>query len=153
MKEKILPLNKYKELLRNWPVFTVDVMFFNRDMTKVLLFKRNYEPVKGAYFATGGRLNKNEKIVDCAVRQVRKEAGVKINKKGLIFGGVQEEIHKNSKFKNISYHAVGVFFIYKLSNEKIKLDDQHSEYKWFEVEDKKIHPLIKMRLKKIFNNK
>lgn len=152
MADKLLPLNKYKELLKNWPVFTVDVVFFDEDMTKILLFKRNYEPVKGVYYATGGRLNKNEKLIDCAVRQAWREAGIKIDKKKLIFGGVQEEIHKNSKFKGISYHAVGIFFVYKLKKEKIKLDDQHSDHKWFSVNDKKIHPLIKIRIMKVLKN-
>lgn len=149
--KKLLPLKKYRDLLKYWPVFTVDVVFLNKDMTKILLFKRSNNPLRGEYYTIGGRLNKNERIIDCAVRQAQKEVGINVDKKRLIYGGIQEEMHTNSIFKNISYHALTLFFGYKIENEKIKLDSQHSEYKWFFIRDKRIHPLIKTKLKQTTN--
>ena len=71
-----LPIEKYQELMDTSPVCCVDMLFFNGDKTKTLLFKRENEPMKGSYFSIGGRLLKNEKMEDCAVRQAFREAGL-----------------------------------------------------------------------------
>lgn len=142
-----LPLEKYREVLNITPVCTVDVLFFNSDKTKILLFKRNNEPMKDTYFSIGGRLFKNEPLADCAVRQALREVGLVINKEALTFGGTQEELHPNSVFDGVSYHAVGIFYGYVLNdNEELRLDDQHSDYQWFSVADDTIHPLIKTKI-------
>ncbi len=147
--QKPFPLEKYRELLDTTPVCTVDVLFFNHDKTKTLLFKRTNKPVKGVYFSIGGRLLKGEKIVDGAVRQAMRETGVRVKKSALVFGGVQEEIHKTSIFKGVSYHAVDIFYGYILDKQEIKLDNQHSDFRWFSVSDKTLHPLIKSKIKSI----
>src|ERR1035437_711438 len=98
-----IPRRLYTQILNVLPILTVDVLFFNKEKTKTLLFKRSNEPLKGVYFSIGGRLLKNEKILDCAVRQALREAGIHVNKKKLIFGGIQEEAHQKSMFGDVSY--------------------------------------------------
>lgn len=150
--QPLLPIEKYREILDITPVCTVDVLFFNSDKTKTLLFKRENEPMKGTYFSIGGRLLKNESFADCAVRQTLKEIGVAIKKDGLIFGGVQEELHPNSVFEGVSYHAVDIFYGYVFDNTDITLDSQHSDYQWFPVSDETIHPLIRSKIKTLLEN-
>lgn len=152
MQNPILPLATYRKILDITPVCTVDVLFFNSTKTKTLLFKRENDPLKGVYFSMGGRLGKNETLEDCAVRQAFKETGISIKKSKLTFGGVQEEIHPNSIFKNVSYHAVDTFYGYILKNESVKLDSQHSDSKWFSVTDKTLHPFIKAKISALFKN-
>lgn len=147
--QKLLPTEIYRGLLDIAPVCTVDVLFLNRTKTKILLFKRTNEPVKGTYFSIGGRLQKNEKMLDCAVRQSQREVGISVKKSRLVFGGVQEEIHKNSIFKGVSYHAVDIFYGYTLDKERIKLDNQHSNYAWFSVTDRALHPFIRSKIKSV----
>ena len=142
----LLPIEKYRELLDITPVCTVDVLFFNKDKTKTLLFKRTNEPLKGVYFSIGGRLLKNEKIEDCAVRQALREVGLHINKNELTFGGTQEELHPVSIFTDVSYHAVDIFYGYVLDNETITLDSQHNDHQWFSVSDETLHPFIKTKV-------
>lgn len=145
--QELLPREKYREVLDIAPVCTADVLFFNSDRTKTLLFKRENEPLKGVYFSVGGRLLKNELLENCAVRQGLREAGININRNKLIFGGVQEEFHPNSVFEKVSYHAVVIYYGYVLHDEElIKLDNQHSDYKWFSVSDPTLHPFIKSRI-------
>lgn len=141
-----LPLEKYREVLDIAPVCTVDVLFFNENKTETLLFKRKNEPIKGLYFSVGGRLFKNEHLVDCAIRQASQEVGVNVNSDKLTFGGVQEELNPNSMFDDVSYHAIDVFYGYVLDNEEIKLDSQHCDYKWFSVSDDSLHPFIKTKI-------
>jgi ADP-ribose pyrophosphatase YjhB (NUDIX family) len=153
MEHTPIPAKIFATILKSVPICTVDVLFFNKDMSEIALFKRNNEPLKNIYFSMGGRLLKDEKIVGCAKRQVQRELGMKIKDSDLTFGGIQEEIHPNSAFKGASYHAVGVFYYCKVDENKFKpkLDNQHQDFRWFSVTDKKIHPFIKTRLKKIFN--
>jgi len=147
-----LPLEKYREVLDITPVCTVDVLFFNEDKTKTLLFKRTNEPMKGVYFSIGGRLLKNEKLEDGAVRQALREVGIHLKKDTLITGGTQEEFHPTSVFDGVSYHAVGIFYGYVLGDETIALDSQHSDYQWFPVSDEAIHPLIKSKIEILLKN-
>ncbi len=143
----LLTTDTYREILDITPVCTVDVLFFNEDMTKTLLFKRENAPKKGTYFSIGGRLLKNERLEDCAVRQAFREAGITIQKEDLIFGGVQEEIHPDSIFDGVSYHAVDIFYGCVLSNnESITLDAQHSGYDWFSVSDETLDPFVRTKI-------
>ena len=142
------PLREYRRLLKETPVCCVDVLFFSPPKTKTLLFKRANKPLRGVYFSMGGRLRKNEKLIDGAVRQARQETGLRIRKNSLIFGGVQEEIHRDSIFKGVSYHAVDVFYGYILKeNERVRLDGQHEGKRWFSLTDPHLHPFIKSKIR------
>ncbi len=147
--KNFIPDKVYKDIVAHMPVSTIDIVLLNKTQDKTLLFKRNNEPVKGVYFTIGGRLLKGEPFLHGAVRQARRELGLKIDPKKAFFAGVTQDFHSNSVFENVSYHAVAVFFGYVLENENInlKFDKQHSDHKWFSVNDKKLHPHIKERVK------
>lgn len=148
-KNNYIPNKVYKDIVKHMPVSTVDIVILNKNKNKTLLFKRNNEPVKNVYFTIGGRLLKGETFLHGAVRQAKCELGLKIDPKKTFFGGVTQDFHKNSVFKNVSYHAVAVFFYYVLENKNIniKFDNQHSDSKWFSIKDKKLHPHIKERIR------
>lgn len=147
--QTLLPIEKYREILDITPVCTVDVLFFNKDKTETLLFKRVNEPLKGVYFSIGGRLLKNEKLEDGAVRQALREAGLHIEKTGLTLGGTQEEFHPTSIFDGVTYHAVVVFYGCILGDEEITLDGQHSDHQWFSVSGATLHPLLKTKIQSL----
>lgn len=148
-----IPARLFQTILRSMPLATVDILFFNKKMDKIALFKRTNEPMRGVYFSTGGRILKEEKIIDCAKRQAEREAGIKLKDDDLKYGGLQEELHKNSAFKDATYHAIALFYYCTVDEKNFKptLDNQHQDFRWFSVNDKKIHPLMKSRLKTIFN--
>ena len=145
----------YKLLLDRSPVCTVDVILFNKDKTKTLLFKRTNPPIKNKYFSLGGRMHKTEDFVECAVRQVKKEIGLIIHPKKLVTGGFANEIHDKSIFKGVTYHCVDIYYGYILNDREInsiKLDSQHNDYKWFGVNDKKLHPYMKLKIDTLLKN-
>ncbi len=146
-----IPEDLFRTILDKTAICTVDVVFFNKDKSKTLLFKRNNEPVKGIYFTIGGRVFKNEKLIDCAVRQAKRETGLDIDPKKFFARGVLEDIWQNSAFDGVTYHDVDVFYGYVLENETapIALDNQHREYKWFDVHDPTLHPQIQGRLQQL----
>lgn len=141
----------YKNLLRYFPVPTVEVVFFDKTMKKTLLFRRNNQPLKGVFFSMGGRILKNEQLLEAAVRKVKEEIGVIVNPKKLFFGGVQDEIHTKSIFPNIGYHCINIYFGYILNEERIVLDSQHSEARWFSVSNKKIHYFVKNKIRNLIS--
>lgn len=130
------------------PVCTVDLVIFNKYFNKILLFKRNNAPAKDLYYTAGGRLHKNETLEKCAIRQAKEELGLNIKKRDMAYGGVVEEIFNNSYFsEDIGTHNINFYFSTILDeNKAIKLDDQHTESKWFSINDKKIHKWIKERI-------
>src|SRR3989338_2754058 len=133
--KKFIPDNVYREIVAHMPVSTIDIVLLNKKKDKNLLFKRNNEPVKNVYFTLGGRLLKGEPFLHGAVRQAKRELGLKIDPKKAFFGGVTQDFHANSVFEGVSYHAVAVFFGYILENENINIsfDNQHSDHKWFSI--------------------
>jgi len=139
----------YQRIMDKMPICTVDVIFLNKEKNKILLFKRNNEPLKNTYFTIGGRLFKGESFLDCALRKAKEELNLKLDPKKTILAGVAQENCKNSIFKNISYYAVDVFFLYILKNERVdvKFDEQHNNYKWFSIKDKTLHPFIKEKIR------
>lgn len=130
------------------PICTIDVIFLNKKMNKILLFKRSSEPLKGIYFTIGGRLYKGESYLQCAVRQAVRELGIAIEPQDTMFIGITRDTHKNSAFENVSYDAVTILYGYMLCEEdqKFKLDDQHDDHKWFSIDDDSLHPFIKERI-------
>lgn len=149
----LIPKKLFSEILNAVPIITIDVLFLNKKKTKTLLFKRTNAPLKGIYFSVGGRLLKNEMLLDGATRQALREAGISVDKRKLIFGGIEENIHRTSAFKGISYHAIVVYYGYIIDEKvRITLDDQHSGYVWLPVSSKKIHPFIRKRLRGVLKN-
>ncbi len=143
----LLPSRLYGQILKSVPICTVDVLFFNKNLTKTLLFKRTNLPYRGQYYSAGGRLFKNEDLRAGALRQAKRELGLKLNPKKLIYGGVINEINPSSVYKNINYHAVNICWGYILVKENIVLDDQHSAVKWFKMSDKRIHHYVRDKIK------
>ncbi|MCX6701624.1 MAG: NUDIX domain-containing protein [Candidatus Zambryskibacteria bacterium] len=140
IESKHIPDELFKEIVSNMPICTVDIVFFNEKKDRIFLCKRANEPLKGVFMTNGGRLFKNEELEDCAIRQVKTELGISINKNQLVFGGITNMITNASKFDETNYHAMDIFFGYIINESTpIKLDNQHSESKWFSIYDESLH--------------
>ncbi|MFH1867214.1 MAG: NUDIX domain-containing protein [Patescibacteria group bacterium] len=142
----------YREIIKHLVICTVDVLFFNKTKDETLLFKRTNLPYRGAYFSAGGRLLKNEEFKQAAVRQMKQELGLKLDPKKLIWGGVVNEINPSSIFQGINSHTVNIFWGYILRYSHVKFDGQHSVARWFKVNDQRLHPLVKKKLRMILPN-
>ncbi len=141
-----LPLELYRTAMENLPIMTVDVIFLNHDKTKILLGRRTNEPYAGQFYSFGGRLYKNENFLDAACRIGKQELDLSIPPDALLYAGVLNEINDSSIFEGVNYHAVDVYFVHMLSDEVVVLDSQHSEKRWFSVDDDDIHPNVRARI-------
>jgi len=132
----------YKEILENIPICCVDVAVL--DGNRVLLVKRKDEPAKDHWWIPGGRIYKNEKLKDAAIRKVYEETGIKIKIKKLI--GTYEFFWHKGFFSALrtGAHTIDVTFLAEPLNKdpKIKLDKASSDYKWINRIEEDFHPYI-----------
>ena len=120
----------FKCVVENAPLISID--FIVKDNGKILLGKRVNEPAKGYWFTIGGRIFKNETIENAQKRILKEELNYEkeFNPK---FIGIYEHFY-DTGFHDIPTHYVNLAYeieikLYELPKE------QHSEYRWFELEE------------------
>jgi colanic acid biosynthesis protein WcaH len=138
----------YRQCVDLLPIVTVDVLVFDEDLTQTVLFRRENKPLQGLYYSIGGRVYKNENILNTAIRISKSEADLELNKGDLIYGGVTEEIFHDSSFAGINAHNVNIFFGLIVKKEKllIQCEEQHSAYKCFSIDDQNQHPYLSQKI-------
>lgn len=138
---KLLPLKAYKTIIRYSPVVSNDILV--EAGGKYLLGRRINQPGRGLWWTPGGRVKKNEKLIDAVHRIMKEELGIKkikIEK----FLGVFEFFWKPGKFGQKDIHYVSFGFVVKpVGAFKIKLDSQHSEYRFFKNPPRGSHAFFK----------
>jgi len=142
----------FKCVVENTPLISIDIIIKKED--KILLGKRKNKPAKNFYFTTGGRIFKNETINQAINRIAKEELNIKIDKNKLKFIGIFEHFYTDSIFDNISTHYINIAYFYEIEN-KIELLplEQHSEYKWFSIEEIMKNDLVHKYVKDYFKGK
>jgi colanic acid biosynthesis protein WcaH len=143
-----IPDSLFAEFVRRMPICTVDVVLFNPEVTKVLLFRRTNEPLKGQWFTLGGRLLKNETFRECALRQAFAESGLTLAPDSLFFGSVFEEIFERSRFgPDIGCHCVNICWGALISEDTpVRMDAQHDRHEWKSVDDASLDPMLQRKI-------
>ncbi|VVB74520.1 ADP-ribose pyrophosphatase [uncultured archaeon] len=129
----LIPEKLYKQIMENMPIPCVDLAI--RRGNKFLLIKRKNKPVLGKWWMPGGRILKNESLIDAAKRKCVEECGVKpVN---LTEIGTYVYMGKDAVFEDIKtgIHTISVVFEAELPLGEIKIDKNHSEFGWFEVSE------------------
>jgi len=108
----------YAKIIHSIPVVTVDLVIFNLEKNKVLLFKRNNEPLKDNYYTPGGRVNKNETLNNAIIRKSKEELGIDIEINNLQYCGMMEEFFETTKFEKVSNgtHHINILYKFTLNN-------------------------------------
>ena len=146
----------YKIIVDNCIIPTCDIICITKDKT-ILLCLRNNEPLKWVYYIPWWRRYKNEKMVDSAKRKTYEELWIKVDINRLTFLWVYDDMYDNSAFEWISTHCEAVTFIYEINDDEIKnikIDKQHSAFKFFSLNDPWLYESINERIndiKKLFN--
>jgi len=113
---------------------SVNVLFFNQH-NQVLLAKRTFNPKKDKWSIVGGFLESGENFTATAQREVKEEINLKINPKKLTF---LDSTADRYQYQNWNYFTISCVFEYFLSDDdfnKIKVNDDVSEVKFFSYED------------------
>ena len=139
----------YIEILRNMPIVTVDLIILDKKKENLLLFNRLNEPMKNIFYTPGGRVYKNETLDNAILRKTQEELCLSLSINDVKFLGHVEEFFTNSAFDNVSSHCINFIYQYILDSPILKLDLQHSEHKWFNINDVTLHKNIKDKIKLI----
>jgi 8-oxo-dGTP pyrophosphatase MutT (NUDIX family) len=107
---------------------------FNRDLSKILLLKRNKEKLEKygiAWGNIGGKVEVGELTKNAAVREIKEEIGVEVSPRDLYLIEIKEDIHSFKQF-----HAV--FFIYATAideSSNIIINNESESYCWFSLDN------------------
>lgn len=126
----------FKSIIENTPLVSLDICLVCNG--QLLLGKRNNEPLLGCWFTPGGRILKNESWQMCLKRVARSELGLIVAEaEEFNLMGVWDHFYGNSAVgQNISTHYVNLPHYAEFQfKPKIILDDQHSEFQWFDLAD------------------
>ena len=144
----MLELSKFKAVVENTPLVSIDLCLIFEG--QILLGMRKNEPLKRGWFTPGGRIYKNETWQSALLRIIDVELGlVGIAVENFSLMGVWDHFYNNSTFgQDISTHYVNLpHYIGFKSKPKIILDDQHSNFKWFDLErvanEETFHPYMR----------
>ena len=130
--------DKYYKMIKEWmPIPTVDGIITFKG--KFLLLKRNNSPVKGEWWLPGGRVRKGETLEEAVKREVLEETGLKcrsIHQVGVI----------NQIFPEV--HTISIYYLVEAENSNVKLNDEHSDYRWVSKLPEGCHRYLKTMVKK-----
>ena len=134
----------FKTIIDSAPLISIDILL--KKDNKILLGKRINKPAQGYFFSTGGRINKNESIDNAMARVALNELNIEL-KSIPKFIGVFEHFYNDSIYKNVSTHYVDIAYEYEVKEIPDLPTEQHSEYKWFTIdellESKQVHKYTK----------
>lgn len=135
----------YQQIKQLMPILCVDLVVHFGD--RVLVCKRNNDPFKGEWWFPGGRVHKGETIEEAVYRKADEELGIRVDIERQV--GILDGILKGGHTPVVVHLVIpsSIGFI-------IKLDSQHSEYKWVEVcslGKENIHPLFQEEVRRIFS--
>ena len=134
----------FKTVVDSTPLISIDILL--KKDNKILLGKRINKPAQGYFFSTGGRINKNESIDNAMARVALNELNIEL-KSIPKFIGVFEHFYDDSIYKDVSTHYVNIAYEYEVEEIPDLPTEQHSEYKWFTIDEllksKQVHKYTK----------
>jgi len=140
---------KILDIIESTPLVAVDLIIENPNK-EILLGKRVNRPAQGYWFVPGGRILKNETIKDAIKRISITEIGVDLSDHDPGLLGASEHMYDDNflNVPGINTHYVVLAFVIELETEITAThDDQHSEMKWWTIEnllgDNNVHPNTK----------
>lgn len=98
------------------------IMVYNKEENKILMCKREKEPYKGKYNLVGGKVEKEENIIDAAYRELKEETGITKNDIKLTY------------FMNLEYKIEDFeleVFVGKL-NKEVELVEELNKLYWID---------------------
>lgn len=129
--------NSYLNIVAATPLVSMDLIVKN-DEGQVLLGKRMNRPALGYWFVPGGSIRKNERMVNAFERISRSELGHPLKLEEATLLGVFEHLYEDNFLgeANIGTHYVVLAYECRLdTGAQIVLDGQHSEARWWRVDE------------------
>ncbi|WP_428739668.1 GDP-mannose mannosyl hydrolase [Sulfurimonas sp.] len=122
-------------VIESTPLISIDFIVKDENR-KVLLGKRVNRPAQGYWFVPGGRIVKDETLQDAFKRITNDELGIEYDISEGKFLGVYQHFYDDNVFtEDFSTHYVVLGFEIVMKSESNFGTIQHSNYKWFEIDE------------------
>lgn len=153
-KSKFLPESDWLGVIENAPLVAIDLIVTDYDH-RVLLGKRLNAPAKGYWFTPGSAIRKNETLEAAFSRCLKEELNASTTHRRSDFPlNVYEHIYKdNFKHDGFGTHYVVLAHrvnISDLSSSNFDSFSQHSDYKWWDLDDLMNSPDVHENVKDYF---
>lgn len=134
----MLPLEKFKTVIANTPLISIDLIVRNSQQ-QVLLGKRLNRPAQDYWFVPGGRILKDESIEGAFKRLLKTELGIEakgIKTDNCKFNGIYQHFYEdNVNGFDFSTHYVVMAYEIEFDGCLAGLPkEQHDNYEWFSEE-------------------
>jgi len=124
-----IPEKKFREIERLVPLASFNAIIVD-DKGRVLVMKRNNQPAKGLYWFPGGRIKRGQSLEEALKEKIKEETGLEWSEVELIkVASVDSVFFKTRHTININ------FLLKKKTSSEIKLNQEHSDFKWIKPED------------------
>jgi colanic acid biosynthesis protein WcaH len=134
-----IPIAQYNYILEVLPVVCADALIVYQ--AKCLLLLRDNEPAKNTYWFPGGRIYKNETIVNAALRKAKEETNLDCLFERII--SAEESIFEKKDAMTTDLHTVNVCCLLSVNNiSNLFIDKLHTSFKWVNKLDKSYHPAV-----------
>lgn len=131
----LIPKEDYERILEVLPILCVDCIITHDN--KCLLLRRKNEPAKGLYWFPGGRVFKNEKIKDAALRKAREEVNLECRFETNI--SIEETMFARNNEMQTDIHTVNLCCHLSAQNvTNLAIDDTHDGYVWVNADEAKL---------------
>jgi len=116
---------------------------------KILILKRGEKvrTYKGKWACVSGYLEKNEDALGRAIKEIEEETGLKREEVKLIKKGKPIEFYDEKEKIKWRVHP----FLFKANKDEIKIDWEHTTYKWIEPQEIKNYETVPKLKEVIFS--
>ncbi len=121
----------FQTVIKHTPLVSIDLVIYN-ESDEILLGYRKNRPAKGYWFVPGGRVQKDENLVNAFARLTNDELGCAFDFNDAEFIGPYEHMYADNVMgEDFSTHYVVLAYRINVSNLLLSLPkNQHSDYKW-----------------------
>ena len=126
-----IPSELYDQIAKCMPIVSVEAVIVMDD--SLLFLRRNNQPAKGEWWFPGGRIHIGESLEQALHREIKEETGLEII---------------SYKFINVysrvfpERHDITIAYLCKCKEDKIILDNEHSQLGFFKHTAISLHPYL-----------
>jgi colanic acid biosynthesis protein WcaH len=139
-----LPLDRFKQVVRDSVLVALDLLIVN-DHAEVLVGRRSNPPAKDWLFVPGGRVYKDERLVEALQRISIAETGVDLSRvKGRLYG-VYEHLYPDNGFEEAgisTHYAVVACWFENCAPIPAPGDQQHVHFQHMSIPELLSHPQV-----------